>query len=112
MAKEKSPVGEYAFFAGVILAIIIGLFQLANWWMLVLAVLGLIVGFINITEKETTAFLVAAVALLIAGTANLGSIPPEALGNAITGVLDAVGAFVAPAAIIVGLKAVWGLAKK
>ena len=101
--------GSLAFVAGVALAILAGLIpamQTPNvTWILV--VLGLIVGFMNITEKETVEFLVAAVALLIAGSA--GSLP--ALGIVILAVLENIVAFVAPAAVVVAIKAIYSLAQ-
>jgi len=62
-----------------------------------------------ITEKETTSFLVAAVALLLAGTANFSAIP--GIGQYIAQILHFVGIFVAPAAVIVALKAVYALGR-
>jgi hypothetical protein len=77
---------------------------------LILVVLGLIVGFINIGVKETHDFLVAVIALLLAGTAGLGNLP--AIGTYIGAILTNITTFVAPAAVIVALKAVWELARK
>jgi len=48
-----------------------------------LVILGLIVGFLNITERKPTPFLVAAVALLVTGTAevSLAVIPQIAIAQ-------------------------------
>ncbi|MBU0461818.1 MAG: hypothetical protein KJ574_04490 [Nanoarchaeota archaeon] len=105
----KQNVGHYAFIIGVILAIIAGIVVTANpWVVLALVVLGLIVGFMNVTAKETTEFLVAAIALIAAGTANLTVIPY--IGAYLTSILGYISVFVAPAAIVVALKAVKDLA--
>ncbi len=101
--------GSWAFIIGVILAVLAGLMPTmqtptVTW---VLVILGLIVGFLNITERETVEFLVAAVALLIAGSA--GSLP--ALGTVILAILENIVAFVAPAALVVALKAIYSLAQ-
>ncbi len=108
--------GQWAFMIGVLIAVVIGLFSsrlgadLGGWLVLLLVVLGLIVGFLNVTEKETTPFLIAAAALLITGTAgdNLSIIPT--LGSYLQGIVEAIAVFVTPAAIVVALKAIQSLA--
>ena len=107
--------GEWSFVIGIVLAILLG-FVPSDWLgmaTLVLVVLGLLVGFLNITEKETTPFLVASIALLATSNAagSLGKIPPEALGRFLVGAVYNIAAFVAPAAIVVAIKAIWALAK-
>lgn len=113
---KTARLGELSFLAFVVIAILAGLATIAypveqlSGVTAVLVVLGVIVGLLNISEKETTPFLVAAVALLVAGTASF-----EVLGRAgevITNILDFIGAFVAPAAVIVALKAVHALGAK
>ncbi len=52
----------------------------------------------------------AAIALLAAGTANFESI--GAVGKVISNILGFVGAFVAPAAVIVALKAIYSMGAK
>jgi hypothetical protein len=100
--------GHWAFLVGVALCVIAGFVpQLQTYkitWVIVF--LGLIVGLLNITAKETQEFLIAAVALIIAADVAgdiiaLGSIAPI-FGNIIT--------FVFPAALIVALKTIWELA--
>ena len=112
-SKEIAKLGEIAFLGGVILAAIVGLVPSAvagynTTIALVLVVLGILVGLINITAKETHEFLLATVALLIAGTAGLQIIP--VVGTFVQAVLSNVVSFVAPAAVIVALKAVYELA--
>ena len=109
--------GEWAFIIGVIIAVIIGLFSASlsgdtqGWLVLLLVVLGLIVGLLNVTEKETTPFLIAAAALLITGTAggSLAIIP--FIGLSLQGIVQSIAVFVTPAAIVVALKAIQALAK-
>lgn len=112
MAKAKLTLGHQSFIAGVIIAIIVGLFggTAIPWITLILVILGLIVGFINITAKETMPFLVAAIALMVAGSANLQIIPT--IGMYLQNILAAIVVFVAPAAIIVAIKAVVDLARR
>lgn len=106
-------VGHYSFLAGIALAIIAGIATdliAANIVVMVLVILGLIVGFLNVTAKETTEFLIATVALMLAGSAELTIIP--AVGGYLAAILGNIVVFVAPAALIVALKAVKSLAGK
>jgi hypothetical protein len=104
--------GKWAFIIGLIVALIGGFVstQLSGTWAAVLVILGIVVGFLNVTEKEVSGFLLAAVALIVAGTSNMGVIP--AIGANLEAVLGNIVMFVAPAAVVVGIKAVWGTAKK
>jgi hypothetical protein len=108
MAKKHSTTGHWAFILGILLAIIAGLIpQLQTstiTWILVL--LGLIVGFLNVTISETQEFLIAAIALLL--ISSTGALP--VLGTVIAVMLSNIVAFVAPAALIVALKAVYDMA--
>lgn len=110
---EMRKIGEWSFIAGVVIAVLAGLLAgqvEAGLLAVSLVILGLIVGLLNISEKETTSFLIAAVTLVIVGAAGLEKLP--AVGVFIGPVLTNIATFVAPAAIIVALKAVWDLAKK
>lgn len=107
--------GGIVFIVGLILAAIIGIISANNvpqWAVIIMAILGLLVGFLNVQDKETMLFLVASIAFLM----SFGS-----LSDVITTLLagwKAVGAFfqlmtvfVAPAAAVVAVRAVYGLAK-
>lgn len=114
MAKKM---GEWAFIIGVLIAVVIGLFSgkltgdTQGWLILVLVVLGLVVGFLNVTATESTPFLIAAAALLITGTTggSLAIIPT--IGTYLQGIVLSIAVFVTPAAIIVALKTIQSLAK-
>lgn len=117
MAKEANllaKIGSWAFIIGVIIALIVGIFSAGKANPVttsVLIVLGLIVGFLNVTGRETTPFLLAAVSLVIVssfGGTKLGAIPT--IGVTLEGTLGALMTFVIPATIIVALKAIWALA--
>jgi len=78
----------------------------------------LIVGLLNVTEKETNSFLIATIALLsVAGSigpieAVLAGIPGgDVLVMAVSGFLAALVAFVSPGAFVVALKAIKELAQ-
>ncbi len=117
---DMDQIGEYAFLACVIIAVLAGIAAgavaaYAGWITLALVVLGVVVGLLNVSEKETTAFLVAAIALLAAGNIAEWTVVNEVvfgLGTMIAKILGNVAAFVAPAAVIVALKAVWTMAGK
>ena len=64
-------VGNYSFIIGVIIAVVLGLVSLGAatpWLASLLVVLGLIVGFLNVTGKETKEFLIVATVLVIAAS--------------------------------------------
>ncbi|MEK6848980.1 MAG: hypothetical protein AABY01_00235 [Nanoarchaeota archaeon] len=103
-----AKIGHWAFIVGILLAVIAGLIpqlqtSTVTW---ILVILGLVVGLLNISAKETTEFLVAVVALLIVGSA--GAIP--ALGGLVLAILANIVALSAPAALIVAIKAIYSLA--
>ena len=107
----KMNVGEYAFLAGVAIAILAGLATFTGGWVaVVLALLGLIVGLLNISAKETIPFLLASVALLLVGSAGLENLP--LVGGIIKAIMANIVAFVAPAAVVIALKTVFDLARK
>jgi len=127
MAKKDElnmqTIGSYAFLVGVLLAIVVGFFGGfgigAEVILLTLGVLGLIVGLVNITEKEIVPFLVATIAINVSlGSLStviknvLGIIPAFAgLATGLTTALGYLMVFVSPAAAIVALVAVWNMAK-
>ena len=112
MAKK---LGEWSFIIGVVLAIMFG-FIPGQWEgsaALLLVILGLVVGLLNVTERESTPFLVAAAALMITASAGatLKLIPPPVLGDFLQSAVEKIGVFVAPAAVVVALKSIQSLAK-
>ncbi len=112
---DNSSIGSWAFILGVVIAIISGLAAgaLAGYMQyvaIVLVILGLIVGFLNIGAKEVTDFLIASIALIAIGAANLVTIPW--IGGYLASMVLYIAAFVAPAALVVSLKAIYNLAAK
>ena len=116
MAKEMdlvAKVGSWAFIIGVVVALLIGVFSMGDTPVAttVLIVLGLIVGLLNVTGRETTPFLLASVSLVIVssmgGAVFAGMVP---IGVTLQSVLNAIITFVMPATIIVALKAIYALA--
>ena len=117
MAMEK--LGEYAFLACVVIAVLAGLATgLAGYQSgavnALLVVLGVVVGVLNISEKETTPFLVAAIALIAAATVGFEAIDSVVAnaGSTLNAIFNYIATFVAPGAIIVAFKAIYALASK
>ena len=105
-------IGEWAYLVGLVLALVFGFIEAGSWQgilTLVLVIAGLVIGFLNITEKETTPFLIASVALIATGTADLTIIP--AVGQWLQNIVDNIAVLVTPAAIVVALKTIKSLAK-
>jgi len=102
-------IGHWAFVLGMVLSIIAGFGGEIPALTTILVVLGLVVGFLNVTEKESTAFLVGVIALLVIGLAGLGAV--KYVGQLVP-ILNNVIAFVAAAGLVVAIKQVLGIAKK
>ncbi len=101
--------GAWTFVIGLVLAIIIAIFGVAQTWPIyVLAILGVIVGLLNISHREVIPFLIAAIAFLFT-FATLSTIvaPIPEVGEAVGRFFDLVNVFVAPAAAIVAFKALF-----
>lgn len=113
MAKGMSggsTIGSWAFLVGVILAAILGVFNVVSaGWAAVLVVIGLIVGLLNITDEEVKPFLTAGVILVIVSYMGATVMAAFPIGARI---LTAVNMLFVPATVIVALKSVFGLAKK
>lgn len=81
----------------------------------VMLILGAVIGVTSITAKEVTPFLIATIALLVASSANvwagLWSLHPLLFFWA-TAILSYIVAFAAPAAVIIAVKSVLGMAKE
>jgi len=77
-----------------------------------LLILGLLVGFLTITVKETTEFLVAGIALTLVSAVSgiIDTIP--GIGLYLGKILINIGIFVTFAVLVVALKAIWELAER
>lgn len=107
--NKKNSLGRWAFLIGVVLAVVLGLLgTLTSTWLSILVIIGLLVGLFNITEEETSPFLMSGLSLIIA----------SALGQGVMGGIqvldDILHAFLAvfvPSTIIVAIKHVFALAR-
>jgi len=97
---QKTILGRWAVIIGIILAVLAGFSEIPNL-AIILFVLGLVVGFLNIGERESVPFLVAVIALLVIGLSGLQ------LGKAtplVVSILNNFIAFVSAAGLVVALK--------
>src|SRR3989338_10461024 len=100
-------IGNYSFIIGVIIAIVLGVVTLGSarpWLASLLVVLGLIVGFLNVTGKETKEFLIVATVLIIAANmggaaSTLGSV--EIIGQFLTDIFTSILAFFVPPTVVI-----------
>src|SRR3989338_4718540 len=117
----EKQVGNYAFIIGVILAVVLGLASTqlgaaSTWLWSLLVVLGLIVGFLNVSGKETKEFLWVTVALVLvayAAKTQIGSWETDVkwIGSYLSGIFGSIVNFVVPASIVVALRETWELSK-
>lgn len=115
---ELHRLAHYAFFVGIALAVVVGIFhrvfdsllgtEASRVYVTTFVLLGTLVGLFNLTAKETGPFLLAAVALMLAGIVNLNLV--YGIGDILRPSLSNIVVFVVPGAIIVGMKAIWRLA--
>ena len=124
MASQQ--IGSYAFLIGAAIALIAGIIAglgqaelltgIEGWIPLVLIILGVVVGFLNIKDKNMNEFLIASIALIaLAGTAGGlsyidSAIPP--FGTLLVAIVQNIAVFVAPATVIVALKAIKSMASE
>ena len=119
--KNVSKLTKWTFLLGAIISVLVGIgtamkatYASNQWIPVVLVLLGIVVGLMNITVKETTSFLVAAIALLafgVAGLSTLDTLIPK-LGTLLASSVQAFSFFIGAAAVVVALKEAWMLASK
>jgi hypothetical protein len=101
----KVNFGGIAFIIGLVLAVFIALFgTLGSWATWVLAALGLVVGLLNVTGRESGKFLIATIAFIVTFNslgAIFGVIP--VVGTFIQNFFGQMVVFVAPAAAVVAI---------
>jgi len=117
MAKDmKAKVGVWSYTIGMLIALAVGLVPLltgsalGSWSVGVLVVLGLIVGFLNVSDSEVQAFLLATVAFVVAASA-LGSVFSAYGLNWLADIAEAFVLFTAPGAFVVSFKALFNAAR-
>lgn len=134
---EMEEIARWAFIAFLVIAILAGLAigymaydaggfgltasqTVAEWHgyvLLIMLILGFIIGIAgSITTKEVTLFLIATIALMVAGSSNvwgpLEVAPIEILYYFAVAITTYIAAFAAPAAVIISIKGVLAMAKE
>ena len=116
-SKENS-IGAWAFLVGVILAVIIGLSTTlisipaltaySGQIYAILVILGLIVGFLNVTGKDSQTFLFTGAILVVVSKFGMesvtGSLIGIGIGDAVSSTFAALLVLFVPATIVVALK--------
>ncbi len=104
-------VGRIAFIVGGVVSLLAG-FMTGSWIFPALTVMGLLVGILNVGAGEVKDFLLAAIGLVIISAMGAGQITAlPVIGATLGRIYLALLTFVAPAAIIVAMKALYGVAK-
>ncbi len=119
MKSRENLLGAWAFLIGVILAVVIGLFQsklqsgASNLIYGLLVFLGILVGIINTSDKDSLTFLLASVSLVV--VSGLGQSTLIFISNIspilsyLSAILAALLVMFVPATIIVALKTVFAI---
>ncbi len=126
MAKPRSsprpvksfwPVlGTWSFYGGIVLSVLLGLFNVSfGATALLLGLLGVLVGLLNVTNKETIGFLIAGIALNSGATGLVAVFDSVTVGAVSAAVLSVIlgnlTIFISPAIGIIALKALYGYAQ-
>jgi hypothetical protein len=110
-ARIVGLVGFWAFIVGLVISVIAGLVLPGNGVVvLILVLLGIVIGFLNISPKETQALLLAAIALIVVGNA-FAALTLLNIDKFIGGILFYITVFVSPAAVIAAIKTLWLIGK-
>src|SRR3989344_964079 len=118
MGGGPGMLGSWSFLVGLLLAVLLGVgltgpYATQMYWVVFL--LGVVVGLLNITSQETSAFLTAGTVLVLVsylGADVLGSAAQAGFGvNLLVSVLNSVLVLFVPATIVVAVRAVFGLAR-
>jgi uncharacterized membrane protein (UPF0182 family) len=129
MEELFKKIGSWLFLIGILMAIIVGLVVGANYIepgttahsyaSIILAALGFVVGILtffavgNITQEKVPTFLLAALLLVGIGTAGSTNwfAQIDYIGTFFTGIATMLAIFVAPAAGLLAIRAIWDAGK-
>ena len=125
LRSHENSVGAWAFLIGVVLALVIGLFttllpipaliKYSAYIYGILVLLGIVVGVMIVTGKDSQTVLIAGVIIVVVsqfGKQSVsGSLIGVGLGDTVTSIFSALLALFVPATIIIALKTVFSIAK-
>lgn len=114
----RGMLGSWSFLVGLLLAVLLGVgltgpYATQMYWVVFL--LGIVVGLLNITSQEASAFLTAGTVLVLVsylGADVLGVAAQAGLGlDKLVSILQSILTLFVPATIVVAVRAVFGLAR-
>ncbi len=113
--KIAGYIGLLAFWVGIILAIVGGIwYQNSENIVLTIVIVGILVGILNVTGKEVLPLLIAAIALIVVGLTKgfepLNQFGGDA-GTKLNEIVAYIAIFITPAAIISAIRAIWAVAR-
>lgn len=108
-----SLLGPAAFYIGLLIALIAAFVAPSGWLYVGLAVLGVVVGLLNVTARETGPFLFASIAFIVAalGMATLIPLAGVAIRAELIRLAANITVLIGSAAMLIALRAIYGLAK-
>jgi uncharacterized membrane protein len=112
--------GAWAFLIGVVLALVAGILSFGSIHPIILgilAVLGLVIGFVNVSDKDVNTFLITGVSLVIVSFAGIQGISGAEIiginiGKIIASTLGALLVLLVPATIVVAIKSLFSIAQR
>jgi hypothetical protein len=107
-------IGMAAFSVGLVMSIIYGVVSRNDASViLALVLLGIVVGLLNITRREMVLLLITAVALIVVGKASFSALDDlvDGLGASLNGIVSYLAVFMAPAAVITAVRAIWAVGR-
>jgi hypothetical protein len=105
--------GPVAFYVGLIVALGAAFVTPSGWLYIALAIIGVIVGLLNITAKETGPFLFSSIAFIIAalGMATLIGMTGVAIPQELIRLAANITVLIGAGAMVISLRAIYELAK-
>lgn len=100
-------VGTIALLVGLVIAII-GAFVSVEFFPMLLVIVGLVVGYFNVSGGESRRFMIAAIAFMMTNEA-LAGLPM--VGEKLTAILGSVGTMVGAAALLVAVMTLFDMSK-
>ena len=117
VAKRIALIGPAAFYIGLLIALVAAFMTPSGWLYLALGVLGVIVGLLNITARQTSPFLLASIAFIVAAwgmwtlTITTLSPVPEILTKELLRLATNLTVLIGAAAMVIALRAIYEAAK-
>jgi len=127
MEELLKKIGSWLFLMGILIAVIVGLIAGANMWetgsttetyiFVILAALGFVVGILSffavgsITQEKVPTFLIAALMLLGIGASGTLFTNLDVIGSYFQSIATMLAIFVAPAAGLLAIRAIWDAGK-